>query len=157
MDEIHRLTLGWPTERRGDLLVRYLGYPLWDAVLYPVQRLSDAGERDRVEIIRMSPADANVLRAPGAQKLQGVGLHHFRAFFKRDYRECDYLWGRLDAAARMVELLRGGKDEDYLEWFAELADAILTEDSERLTSPGAQALIAQLRAELSPAPAPAPG
>ena len=27
----------------GGPLVRYLGYPLWDAVLFPVQRLSDAG------------------------------------------------------------------------------------------------------------------
>lgn len=152
MGEIHTLTLGWPAERREDLLVRYLGYPLWDAVLYPVQRLSDAGERDRVEVIRMSPADAGVLRFPGAQKLQGVGLHHFRAFFRRDYRECDYLWGRLDAAARMVELLRGGKDQEYREWFEQLAEAILTEDAERLTSPGAQALIAQLRAELTAAP-----
>lgn len=153
MGEINTLTVGWPPERREDLLVRYLGYPLWDAVLFPVQRLSDAGERDRVEIIRMSPADASVLRFPGAEKLQGIGLHHFRAFFRRDYRECDYLWGRLDAAARMVELLRGGRDQEYVAWFGELADAILTEDAEQLTSPGATALIAELRAELAAAPA----
>ena len=30
----------------GDLLVRYLGFPFWDVLLYPVQALSDVGERD---------------------------------------------------------------------------------------------------------------
>jgi Protein of unknown function (DUF3376) len=38
-------------------------------------------------------------------KLKGVSFHHFSAFFRRDYRENDYLWGRLDAAERLIALL----------------------------------------------------
>ena len=38
-------------------------------------------------------------------KLKGVSLQHFSAFFRRDYRENDYLWGRLDAAERLIALL----------------------------------------------------
>ena len=51
------LTDGWNDERRWDLLVRYLGFPFWDVLLYPIQALSDAGERDHVEVVRVSPRD----------------------------------------------------------------------------------------------------
>lgn len=53
----------------------------------------------------MSPRDAHHLGDEGTRKLKGIGFHHFAAFFKRSYRENDYLWGRLDAAERLVGLL----------------------------------------------------
>jgi len=40
-----------------------------------------------------------------APKLRGTALHHFWAFFTREGRENDYLWGRLDAAERLIALL----------------------------------------------------
>lgn len=40
-----------------------------------------------------------------AEKLAGVQLGHFAAFLKRSWRANDYLWGRLDAAQRAVQLL----------------------------------------------------
>jgi predicted acylesterase/phospholipase RssA len=39
------------------------------------------------------------------QKLTGVGLGHFAGFFRRSWRVNDYMWGRLDAAVRIVNLL----------------------------------------------------
>ncbi|MDP9005327.1 MAG: patatin-like protein [Actinomycetota bacterium] len=85
-----------------DLLTRYLGFPFWDILVYPLQAVSNVGERDHVEAYRISPNETVLL---GAQDLRGDKLFHFGAFFDRDGRETDYLWGRLDGAERLVKLL----------------------------------------------------
>lgn len=43
--------------------------------------------------------------ASAAEKLTGVGLGHFAGFYRRSWRANDYMWGRLDAATRIVDLL----------------------------------------------------
>ncbi len=115
------LTASWPEGEaaagvRKDLLTRYLGFPIWDALLYPLQAYTDVNERDAVRVVRMSPLDSTLLAPTGETKVLGAGLGHAYAFFSRDARENDYLWGRLDAAERMVRLLltrtgAGGKLE----------------------------------------------
>jgi hypothetical protein len=105
------LTECWPpgevaAKIRRDLLVRYLLFPIWDALLYPLQAYTDVGERDAVRVVRMSPVDSTLLARPGGgPKVMGAGLGHAYAFFSREARENDYLWGRLDAAERVVRLL----------------------------------------------------
>lgn len=44
---------------------------------------------------------------PGSaeDKLTGIRLGHFAGFLKRSWRANDFMWGRLDAAARIVDLL----------------------------------------------------
>ena len=59
--QLFGLSEGWAPERRADLLVRYLGFPYWDVLLYPLQSVADAGERDTIEVVRMSPRDAKLL------------------------------------------------------------------------------------------------
>jgi predicted acylesterase/phospholipase RssA len=44
-------------------------------------------------------------RATPMDKLAGVELAHFGAFLKRSWRANDWMWGRLDAAQRLVALL----------------------------------------------------
>ncbi|HEY6322158.1 MAG TPA: DUF3376 domain-containing protein [Thermoanaerobaculia bacterium] len=39
-----------------------------------------------------------------------IVIGHFGAFFNRDGRERDYVWGRLDGAERVLALLRGKQD-----------------------------------------------
>lgn len=92
--------------------VHYLGFPLWDAVTYPLARLSDAGEMDAISIRRCSPADSTLLKPPGAprgreseHKLRGRTYDNFGAFLGPDRRQNDYLWGRLDAVEQLVALL----------------------------------------------------
>jgi patatin-related protein len=85
-----------------DVFTRYLGFPFWDMLVFPLQSVSDVGERDHVEAYRISPDDTRLL---GAQDLRGMSLFHFGAFFDRAGREGDYLWGRLDAVERLVKLL----------------------------------------------------
>lgn len=87
---------------KSDLLTRYLGFPFWDMLVFPLQTVAALGERDHVEAYRISPNETRLL---GAQDLKGMSLFHFGAFFDRSGREGDYLWGRLDAVERLVKLL----------------------------------------------------
>jgi hypothetical protein len=41
-------------------------------------------------------------------KLTGVNLGHFAGFYRRSWRANDFMWGRLDAAARVVEIMLDG-------------------------------------------------
>jgi patatin-related protein len=107
-------TAGEATKKiRRDLLIRYLGFPIWDALLYPLQAYTDVGERDAVRVARMSPIDSTLLTPiGGGRKVLGAQLGHGYAFFSRKARENDYLWGRLDAAERVVRLLLTKTDPD---------------------------------------------
>jgi patatin-related protein len=93
-------------EDRRTLLVRYLGFPVWDALIFPLRAMSEVGELDSIRVVRFSPNDAKRLEPGGAHaKLKGVALHHFGAFFSRDSRESDYVWGRLDGVESLISLL----------------------------------------------------
>jgi patatin-related protein len=108
-----RATDGWDDGVRRQLLARYVGFPMWDVLIFPISAVSDVGELNRVEVVRFSPEDVSNLKAPKQkgerptteEKLKGVTAGHFAAFFSRDRRENDYLWGRLDAAERLIYLL----------------------------------------------------
>ena len=110
----------WDERVRQELLSRYVGFPLWDVLIFPLQAVADIGELNRVEVVRFSPEDVKLLNIPGQQgerptteeKLKGVAAGHFAAFFSRDKRENDYLWGRLDAAERIVGLLLGAAEPE---------------------------------------------
>jgi patatin-related protein len=123
------VTDGWDETVRRELLERYLRFPLWDVLVFPVRAVSDIGELNPVEVVRFSPEDVSLLRGldPREPKLKGVAAGHFAAFFKRDKRENDYLWGRLDGAERILQLLVG-KDE-ALALGPEAFNAILDEES----------------------------
>jgi patatin-related protein len=138
---------GWPPERRQDLLVRFLGFPIWDSLLYPMQAIADVGERDSVSIVRMSPLDSGLLQPldPEKPKLSGVGIMHFGAFFSRPGRENDYLWGRLDGAERLIGLLLGdASEQERTEWVRRAFAAIVAEEEQSL--PQARALLDHARA-----------
>jgi patatin-related protein len=131
--DMQRLTDGWEWARRQDILVRFLGFPFWDILLFPIQSVAGAGERDGVEVIRMSPRDAHLLHVPGGgPKLDGLGFAHFRGFFKREYRENDYLWGRLDAAERMIGIVLGPDHPELRAWCGRAFTAILDEEEPAL-------------------------
>ena len=90
------------------------------------------GELDRVEVVRISPRDEGVLaRPPGKPLLEGIAIMHFGAFFKRGWRENDYLWGRLDGSARLLRMLLGEDDRGLR---ARAFDAIVSAEEEDLTA-----------------------
>ena len=47
--------------------------------------------------------------ASGEEKLTGIRLMHFAGFYRPSWRANDFLWGRLDGAARIVDLLVDGQ------------------------------------------------
>lgn len=102
---LSELTAQWDPRRRRDLVVRYLGFPIWDVLLYPIQSLTQTGEGDEIDVIRISPLESDQLPAPDGKPVEGVRLGHFYAFFSREARENDYLRGRLDAAEQLIRLL----------------------------------------------------
>ena len=146
--ELLQLTRGWDSQLKWKILVRYLGFPFWDVLLYPVQALSNVGESDHVEIIRISPRDAHLIPVPPSNgqrpKLVGAENHHFGAFLSRRGREQDYLWGRLDGAERLIGiLLHDASEADRDRWCNEAFRAILTEDANAL--PNASELVQHVR------------
>ena len=151
--ELLKVTEGWSNDLRWELLVRYLGFPFWDVLLYPIQALSDVGERDHVEIVRISPRDTHripVASSNGHGKLVGAETHHFGAFLSRAGREQDYLWGRLDGAERLIGLLVPPEDEAGRDrWCKEAFAAILEEDEGAV--PNAAGLVEHVRATLGAA------
>jgi patatin-related protein len=145
------LTADWPqgettTKIRGDLLIRYLGFPVWDALLYPLQAYTDVNERDAVRVARLSPLDSECLKPLGEKKVLGADLGHAYAFFSRHARENDYLWGRLDAAERIVRLLLGKTHPDYRRWCKAAFLAVLEEDAADLPALGVE--LADLRRQV---------
>jgi patatin-related protein len=53
----------------------------------------------------------------GRAKLTGLDLAHFSAFYRRSWRANDFMWGRLDAATRIVDLFVSASRLRYLEQF----------------------------------------
>ena len=143
------VTADWTPARRRDLVVRYMGFPMWDVLLYPVQELSQIGEGDAVEVVRVSPHEATLLPVPEGGKVEGKREHHFYAFFSREARENDYLWGRLDAAEQLVRLLldSANQDEPIDAWCKRLFEAILAEEEQALNS--IKPKLAKLRTEVA--------
>ncbi|HKG24115.1 MAG TPA: DUF3376 domain-containing protein, partial [Thermomicrobiales bacterium] len=94
----------------------YLTLNLWncfeqlDAVLFPVESVANVGERDIVEIHRISAADAQIAFSKRRTdwKVSGDAVGHFGGFLKRSWRSNDILWGRLDGCCRLLDVLLDG-------------------------------------------------
>jgi patatin-related protein len=91
---------------RGEMMTHYLGFAFWDVLTFSITQWRDLGEYDEIRVNRISPEDAQTIRRGGARAtLKGTQLASFGAFFSRKFRENDYLWGRLHAADRLLDIL----------------------------------------------------
>ena len=157
----------WSGERgkalRLDLLRRYVGFPIWDAITYPIAVEHEVGERDgEIGIYRVSPRETSLVSPPDPKvpKLAGMSVHHFGAFFDRSSREKDYLWGRIDGCCQLITLMldvlrdRGSTDAIQPSAFMRRACvAVLTEEWPHI--PGAHDLAEHLWRQVSDDPPPA--
>ena len=137
-------TQGWDPGKRAGLLARYVGFPVWDALIFPVISLSQLPQLTPITVHRFSPVDATCLHAVDghgkakpqpAAKLEGVSYGHFGAFFEKAWRENDYLWGRLDGAELVLRLLsrQSGSDLDLTGHLKSALTAILDAEKQPLT------------------------
>jgi len=82
-------------------------FEYYDQIVFPIFYEASVGEAELCEVFRISPRDATSIldeNAPSEKrrKLAGTALFHFGAFLNREWRQNDLMWGRLDAAERII-------------------------------------------------------
>jgi hypothetical protein len=88
---------------------------MWDVLTFTLPDWRDLGEHDEIRVDRISPVDAVSLRAGATSStLKGAELRHFAGFFSRALRESDYLWGRLDGAERLIDIMCDAASPDII-------------------------------------------
>jgi hypothetical protein len=134
---------GLPGPERRAVVRDWLGYPFYDIVLLPLLADDGLDSLDEIKVDRISPDDMALLASTGIEpELKGWQLNAFGAFFSRAWRENDYLWGRLNAAERLVDILLSSAPAtlaahgDSDRWKARLFRAIVTAERSRLTGVG---------------------
>jgi patatin-related protein len=100
------------TEEVRCFIVRSLAIEVVRRAFSPAADIESAEELSFVQLTPEAPSpifSANPIHLPGPastrQKLTGAGLGHFAGFYRRSWRANDFMWGRLDAAARVVDML----------------------------------------------------
>jgi len=88
-------------------------FEYYDQIVFPIFYEASVGEAELCEVFRISPQDATSVLDENAptgkgdkrRKLAGTALFHFGAFLNREWRENDLMWGRLDAAERIIRAI----------------------------------------------------
>jgi len=143
-----------PQAVRHEVVLHYVGFALWDVLTFTLPDWRDLGEHDQIRVDRISPADAVSLRAGAiSATLKGAELKHFAGFFSRSLRESDYLWGRLDGAERLIDIICDAAFPDISLDRQEIKNikvaafhAILNTEAEHLDD---QSLLSRLRTALN--------
>jgi len=100
-----------PRELRRRMMYAYLGFPFYDVATLPILGTQGMNEFEPVKVDRISPEDAQAIREGGASAtLRGIEFYDFGAFFSREYRENDYLWGRLHGCERLIDIVLSTSD-----------------------------------------------
>lgn len=96
----------WGHAVSRELLLAYLGFGFWDVITFSIMGTRDLGEFNEIKVDRISPEDAKTLAAgKTGLALKGVAMRNFGAFFSRKDRENDYIFGRMNAAERLIDIL----------------------------------------------------
>ncbi|MFE0382194.1 DUF3376 domain-containing protein [Streptomyces inhibens] len=93
-----------PTDQAASTVARRLFFlQAAERVLYP----DEPAAQQVVELAQMSANTRTLLdtRSLAEEKLTGLQLYHFGAFYKRSWRANDWMWGRLDGAGWLVNVL----------------------------------------------------
>ena len=109
----------------------------------PIVELSEIRQLRPIDVVRISPRDGRPGRLPH-KELKGAAVHHFGAFFDRTAREHDFLWGRLDGAEQLLNLVAPDLDE---RWYHRAFQAVLDEEGPQLPAIGSA--IGEIRAKLA--------
>ncbi|MCZ6710074.1 MAG: DUF3376 domain-containing protein, partial [Gammaproteobacteria bacterium] len=122
-------------ELNNAMMADYVGFPIYDVLLMSPAALEGGPDPlTPIRVERISPEDAHGLESifDGLKCRDFMG---FLGFFNRGYREHDYLWGRLNAADRIVDLLvqaSGDAIEDPDEMRRRLFRSIVDRERRRL-------------------------
>jgi len=100
-----------PQESRDRVGIAFAAFPFLDLTLFPLMDAAGVTDLILVETMRISPHDA-VFLSPDPQRLMSREMGAFAGFLKRHAREHDLMWGRLDGAERLIELIVKAAVED---------------------------------------------
>jgi len=136
-------------------------YDDYDMITFPIIYGTDAGEATAVDIIRVSPRDANSLlneKDPGAPgKLAGATLFHFGGFLDPLWRRNDMLWGRLDGAECIIKMMLPDSEQDATQLVRAAHQAVLDQELAGAAADDPyRAVVLKLRERLGDPRAPAP-
>jgi patatin-related protein len=136
---------------RACLSFYYNYFDYFDMLTFPITYATPIGESDVVEVYRISPEDANGLfdlEKVNRSKLAGTKLGNFGAFFKREWRQNDILWGRLDGAERIIKtLLDDSPERDELllkAWLTILKESPFEDHWKKISGMLGEAVIATI-------------
>jgi hypothetical protein len=67
----------------------------------------DRALEQSVQLVQVSTNTPNGLdaRELGSEKVAGIQLGHFASFYKRSWRANDWMWGRVDGAMKLIQML----------------------------------------------------
>ncbi|MEO8905796.1 MAG: patatin-like protein [Polyangiaceae bacterium] len=106
------------------LLEMYQRFAHIDEVALPLALVSELKGRDQIHTVRVSPLDSKraFARRFNAEhgerpinKLCGVQLFDFGAFFKCSWRSNDLMWGRIDGLSQLLDILLDPERLEQLE------------------------------------------
>jgi patatin-related protein len=121
-------SVGVPTRGESDAraFVRreYDDFEIHDSAAFPITFGTDVDGYGPVSIHRISPDDATAREdlLQGRPKLRGQTFGSFGAFLDPTWRKNDILWGRLDAAERLIAMTLPGADQRAVELRRKLVD-----------------------------------
>lgn len=94
---------------RDPVRLAFENFECIDSIAFPMEVAAGLHEKDRIEVVRVSPVDARkgFSRCNFRDKISGDAVFHFGGFFKQSWRSNDILWGRLDGLCELVETLLG--------------------------------------------------
>ncbi|MEW6402077.1 MAG: patatin-like protein [Chloroflexota bacterium] len=135
-----------------------LTFPIYYSNRIDVRRID---QPDPLEVIRVSPEDGRNIEEIGdaSEKLAGTRIAHFGGFFKKEWRENDILWGRLDAAEILIKGVTKGtnlmSDEEVREIINEAQAEILRSYYLKIEPPPTVLTASQVLAQTQPGAEPA--
>jgi len=136
------LVVGLHPDMRRTVLSGYLGWPYWDVVVLPTMNALglETNAFEEVLVDRISPKDAtSICVGEDCGQLRGEAAIGFGGFLSRGARENDYLWGRIHAIDRLIDIIASTVDPalaselpDYRSIKKRAFEAVLRQEEERL-------------------------
>ena len=93
-----------PVSVHGRIARAYVVYPMIDAAVFPMMDSAGIGDLSTTQVLRVSPHDARSL-SDEPLRLESRKIGAFAGFLRKEARRHDLLWGRLDGAERLIDLI----------------------------------------------------
>lgn len=93
-----------PKPARRRVASALVAFPFQDVLLYPLMDTAGISDLIKIETLRISPYDARIV-GDRHKPLESAGFGAFRGFLDRSLREIDLVYGRLNGAERIVEII----------------------------------------------------